>query len=227
MTRGSLPREERDLIEAVSADALMASTRAIAQWVRLSGTADETKAFDWIEQRLREAGLETARYAHPGLVSWPESASLTLVAGAAEHSIPCATHGFAASTPPGGLEGDLVYAGRGSEEDLRKAGVRGKIVLIDGIVAPNRNMAVEAAGAAGSIWIAGASLPQRILSPCWGPPTPETAALAPRPPPRSGGGGGPNRKPGRSRGRRGPRRAERRRATSGIAAFAVPLSIAP
>jgi Peptidase family M28 len=182
VTVAPLPREERDLVEAVSSDALMASTRAIAQWVRLSGTPDEAKAFDWIEQRLRAIGLETARYAHPGLVSWPESASLTLVAGATELTIPCATHGFAASTPPDGLDRDLVYAGRGGDEELRQAGARGKIVLVDGIVAPNRNVAVEAAGAEGSVWIAGARLHERILSPVWGTPTPETAALLPRTP---------------------------------------------
>src|SRR4051794_26817028 len=52
-------RAEQVLIDAVSADELMASTRAIAQWVRLSGTEDEAKAFDWIEGRLRDFGLET------------------------------------------------------------------------------------------------------------------------------------------------------------------------
>ena len=182
MTGTSLPRDERDLIEAVSSDALMEATRAIAQWVRLSGTPDEAKAFDWIERRLQGLGLETARHGHPGLVSWPESASLTLTQGGTEHAIPCGTHGFAVSTPAGGLEGDLVYAGRGGEDELRDAGVRGKIALIDGIVAPNRNLAVEAAGVAGSIWIAGARLHERILSPVWGTPTPETAPLLPRTP---------------------------------------------
>lgn len=118
MITGSLRREEQDLVEAVSAAALMESTRAIAQWVRLSGTPDEANAFDWIEGKLRKIGLETARHSHPGLVSWPESATLTLIAGGAPHTIPCGTHGFAASTPAGGLEGDVVYAGRGSEDEL-------------------------------------------------------------------------------------------------------------
>src|SRR5262249_33377046 len=150
MTVGSLPPEERNLVAALSPGELMASARAIAQWVRRSGTADEAKAFDWIERRLREIGLETARYAHPGLVSWPESASLTLIAGGTAHTIPCGTHGFAAPTPAGGLEGDLVYAGRGSEDELLRAGGRGKIALGDGVVAPNRKKGVEAARAAGS-----------------------------------------------------------------------------
>ena len=32
--------------------------------------------------------------------------------------IACATHGFAASTPAGGLEGELVAVGRGTEQEL-------------------------------------------------------------------------------------------------------------
>lgn len=182
MARTALTHEERDLIEAVSTDGLMGSTEAIAQWVRLSGTPDEAKAFDWIEGRLRKIGLATSRHTHPGLVSWPESAALTVKGAGAPQQVSCATHGFAASTPPGGLEGDLVSVGRGSEDELRRADVQGKIVVVDGIVAPNRHLLVEGAGAAGSIWIAGTRLHERILSPVWGTPTPETAHLLPRTP---------------------------------------------
>src|SRR5947209_10082723 len=109
MNTHTVAQVEQALIEAVSADELMASTRAIAQWVRLSGTEEEAKAFDWIENRLKEFGLETRRYAHPALVSWPESASLTLATSESALEIPCATHAFATSTPDDGLEGELVY----------------------------------------------------------------------------------------------------------------------
>ncbi|HLJ61387.1 MAG TPA: M28 family peptidase [bacterium] len=176
----SLDVGERTLVEAVSADRLMAATRAISQWVRLSGTPDEAQAFDWIEERLRAYGLETSRYLHPGLVSWPESATLTASAGAVR--VPCATHAFAVSTPRGGLAGPLVYVGRGTDEELRRVDLRGKIALVDGIIAPNKNLAVEATGAAGSVWIAGTYLHERALSPVWGTPTPETARLLPTTP---------------------------------------------
>jgi hypothetical protein len=178
----SLSREEQELIASVSTETLMASTRAIARWVRLSGTPDEAHAFDWIEGRLREIGLSISRHAHQGLVSWPESAALTLSGAWGTQQIPCGTHGFAAPTPAGGLEGDLIFVGGGGEEDLRRVDVRGKIVLVDGLIAPNRNLLVEAAGVAGSIWIAGSRLHERILSPVWGTPTPETAHLLPRTP---------------------------------------------
>ncbi len=182
MAVSALSREEQALVQAVSPDALMTSTRAIAQWVRLSGTPDEARAFDWIQGQLREIGLLTSRYAHPGLVSWPESAQLAIMGGGSRQPVACGTHGFAASTPDGGFHADLVYVGRGTEDDLQRVDVRGAIALVDGIIAPNRNMIVEAAGAAGSIWIAGARLHERILSPVWGTPTPETAHLLPRTP---------------------------------------------
>ncbi|MEX2314483.1 MAG: M28 family peptidase, partial [Thermomicrobiales bacterium] len=98
------------------------------------------------------------------------------------HEIPCATHAFAASTGAGGLSGELALAGRGTPEELDAAGAGGRIVLVDGIIAPNRNLAVEQAGVVASIWIAGTHLHERALSPVWGTPTPETAGLLPTTP---------------------------------------------
>ncbi|HEX7102717.1 MAG TPA: M28 family peptidase, partial [Nitrolancea sp.] len=182
MTSGQTGNLEPQLIDSVSADELMDSTRAIAQWVRLSGTEDEAKAFDWIEAKLKGFGLDTHRYAHPALVSWPESASLELLTDGGATAIPCATHAFATSTPTDGLEGELVAVGRATAENLAKADVRGKIALIDGIIAPNTNLLVEEAGAAAAIWIAGGRLHERGLDPIWGTPTPETAHLLPKTP---------------------------------------------
>jgi hypothetical protein len=168
---------------AVSADRLMDATRTIAQWVRLSGTPEEAQAFDWLEGQLKAIGLEVTRSRFPALVSWPESASLRVTtADGTSEEFACATHGFAASTPAEGLEGELVSVGRGTQEELAGRGVRGKIVLVDGLAAPNRGLAVEAAGVAASIWISGQRLHERLMSPVWGTPTPETAHLLPRTP---------------------------------------------
>jgi hypothetical protein len=178
-----LSPQEQELVAAVNSERLMDATRTVAQWVRLSGTPEEARAFDWLEGQLKAIGLEVTRYRFPALVSWPESASLrvTTAEGKTEE-IACATHGFAASTPAGGLEGELVAVGRGTEQELAARDVRGKIVLVDGLAAPNRGLVVEAAGAAASIWISGERLHERLMSPVWGTPTPETGHLLPRTP---------------------------------------------
>lgn len=183
MDTSALTPQEQELASRVSIDELMASTEGISQWVRLSGTPEEAEAFDWIEQRLKSYGLETRRYLHPGLVSWPEEASLTVTgADGKAVDIPCGTHAFATSTSPEGLEGELLFVGGPNHADLGKQDVRGKIVLIDGIIAPNSNQLVEEYGIAGAIWIAGLRLHERGLSPVWGTPTPETADLLPKTP---------------------------------------------
>lgn len=183
MTGAPIQPHEQTVLDAVSRDRLMEATGAIAQWERLSGTEDEARAFDWIESRLREYDLEPVRFEHPAMVSWPESATLTITTGDGRtEEIPCATHAFALSTPEEGLSSLLVDAGSGSIEELTSEDVRSRIVLVDGIIAPNRNLTVESAGVAGSIWIAGSRLHERGLSPIWGTPTPETANLLPRTP---------------------------------------------
>jgi hypothetical protein len=183
MTPAHISEQEQTILDAVSTDRLMHATESIAQWERLSGTEDEKKAFDWIEAQLRDCGLEPIRYEHPALVSWPESATLTITTGdGATIEIPCATHAFGLSTPEEGVSSMLVDAGSGSLEELTAEDVRGRIVLVDGIIAPNRNLTVESAGVAASIWVAGSRLHERGLSPIWGTPTPETATLLPRTP---------------------------------------------
>jgi hypothetical protein len=171
------------VLDQVSTDRLMTATEAISQWERLSGTDDEAKAFDWIENQLREYGLDPVRYSHPALVSWPESATLTITTGDGDvEEIPCATHAFAVPTPPEGVSSLLIDIGKGNLDDLQDEDPRSRIVLVEGIIAPNRNLTVESAGVAGSIWIAGSRLHERALSPIWGTPTPETANLLPRTP---------------------------------------------
>jgi hypothetical protein len=183
MSRTTIEPHEQTVLDAVSTDRLMNATEHIAQWERLSGTDEEARAFDWIEHKLREYGLEPVRYAHPALVSWPESATLVITTGDGRiEDIPCSTHAFALSTPEDGLSSLLVDAGSGNVDDLADEDVRSRIVLVDGIIAPNRNLTVEAAGVVGSIWIAGSRLHERGLSPIWGTPTPETANLLPRTP---------------------------------------------
>ncbi len=172
-----MPRDpEQALRQAVSASRLMEYTREVSRWVRMSGSDEEARAFDFLETTLRGFGLDVHRYQHPALISWPGPASLE-VGGTPPRQVECITHAFAAPTPPGGLEAEVVDAGGG---DYRSAEVRGRIALVDGLATPVGARAAEDAGAAGVIFINPPELHEMIVSTVWGAPTPETVGYLPR-----------------------------------------------
>ncbi|HKX17984.1 MAG TPA: M28 family peptidase [bacterium] len=169
--------QEQTLCDAVSPSKLMQFTKGVSKWVRLSGSEDEAKSFDYVEETLRGFGLDVQRHAHDALVSWPGPASLeTLGAdGAAAGRVECITHSFAASTPPEGIEGEIVDAGAGATPS-----VRGKIALIEGLAMPVKARAAEDAGAIAAVFVNPAHLHEMIISSVWGAPTPETVGALPK-----------------------------------------------
>jgi hypothetical protein len=172
-----LSTAEKSIVENVSADRLMADTEAIARWVRLSGTEDEAKSFDYVEGILREMGLETTRHTGQCFISLPESARLS-VEGT---EVPAITHSMVPDTPEGGIELPLVYVGRGTETDYNETDVRGKVALVDGIAIPGKAHAAEGAGAAACVFAnADEHVHEMIVSTVWGSPTPETRGKLPK-----------------------------------------------
>ncbi len=172
-----MPRDpEQAVRKAVSAARLMEYTRAVARWVRMSGSEGEANAVDYIEHTLRGSGLDVRRYQHEALISWPGAASLEVV-GAPSQRVECITHAFAAPTPEGGLDAALVDVGTG---EFERAPVRGRIALVDGLATPARARAAEDAGAAGVIFINPPHLHEMIISTVWGAPTPETLSALPK-----------------------------------------------
>ncbi len=171
-----MPRDpEQAVRQAVSASRLMEYTREISRWVRMSGSEDEARAFDYLEATLRGFGLDVHRYTHDALISWPGPASLEVL-GAPSRQVECITHSFAAPTPPGGLEAEVVDTGG----EHRPAEVRGRIVLVDGLATPVQARAAEDAGAIGVIFVNPPELHEMIISTVWGAPTPETVRQLPQ-----------------------------------------------
>jgi hypothetical protein len=172
-----LSAAEKSVVENVSAERLMADTEAIARWVRLSGTEDEARSFDYAEGVLREMGLETVRHAGMAYVSLPESARLSV--GGTE--VDAITHSMVPDTPEGGLELPLVYVGRGTQGDYAATDVRGKVALVEGIAIPTKAHAAEEAGAAACVFAnADEHVHEMIVSTVWGSPTPETRDRLPK-----------------------------------------------
>jgi len=170
-----MPKDPAQVLsDAVSASKLMTYTREVSRWVRLSGSDEEARAFDYLETTLKGFGLAVRRYQHDALISWPGTASLEVIGGPAE-AVECITHSFAASTPPGGLEAGVADAGGG----VVGANVGGKIVLVDGLAMPTRARAAEGAGAVGAIFINPPELHEMIISTVWGSPTPEDLGTLP------------------------------------------------
>ena len=170
---------EGKIIGSVSSERLMSDTETIAQWVRLSGTEEEHASFDYVEDVLRELGLETTRHMGWAYISLPEGADLSVE----DTAVPAITHSMAPETPEGGLELPLVYVGNGSEEDYTEKDVRDKAVLVEGIAIPGKARAAEEAGAAACVFAnADEHVHEMIVSILWGSPTPETRTNLPRVP---------------------------------------------
>lgn len=163
------------LADAVSASKLMTYTREVSRWVRLSGSEEEARAFDYLETTLKGFGLAVQRYQHDALISWPGTASLEIIGGAPQ-TIECITHSFAASTPAGGLEAEVIDGTAGGAGPS----ARGKIVLVDGLANPVRARAAEDAGAVGAIFVNPPELHEMIISTVWGSPTPEDLGRLPK-----------------------------------------------
>lgn len=160
----------------VSADKLMDYTRHVAAEVRLSGSPEEARAFDYIKTVLEQCGLTTQLYHSDAYISLPRSAKLTV--GSCEYK--CITHSMAASTGPAGVSGELAYVGKGSRQDYAEVAAAGKIVVADGLAMGAAVKLAEEAGAAGAIFVTAEYTHEMITSYVWGSPTPETCGLLPR-----------------------------------------------
>ncbi|MFL5624685.1 MAG: M28 family peptidase [Ktedonobacteraceae bacterium] len=161
---------EQEIVKSVSRERLMADTQAIARWVRLSGTEDEHKAFEYIADVLRQLGVEPALYYGYGYISLPVSAELRV----GQKELRAITHSMAASTPEQGLLLTAVYMGNGTDGDYASRDIRSKAVMIDGIAMPAKVLAAERAGAAACIFAnQDEHVHEMIVSGLWGSPTPE------------------------------------------------------
>ena len=163
----------RELLDEVSAERAMEYTRTIAQWQRLSGSEDERKAFDYVEETLRGFGLRTERFAPLCLTSLPGKATLSVLDDDGRQpdvSLPCITHSFSTATGPGGVTGELVYLGEGRPADYAGHDLAGKIALIDGLAGPANAVAAEGTGVVAVVHVNPFELHEMIVSPVWGNP---------------------------------------------------------
>jgi Peptidase family M28/PA domain len=165
----------RDDVSAAELDRFL---RGVASEVRLSGSPEEARAFDFIQRELEGFGYQVERFAIDALVGYPLTASLEIL-GPDARSVHANGYSLSPGTGPDGIVGEVVFVGAGMPADYAGVDVRGKIVLSEGLAMPAKARAASLAGAAGHIHINDDHIHEMCLSPVWGTPTPETAPLLP------------------------------------------------
>ena len=154
---------------------------------RFSGGEGERQANEYLKRKLTEHGVPFKSYQMDLFLSHPLSASVQVL-GPDGRTLQAINHAFSHSTPPEGIEGEVIYIGRNMTADPFDAplvdyealNVRGKIVLDDGYPAPYRAWATEEAGALAQIFInPDNQLHNMTVTTVWGAPTPETKHLVP------------------------------------------------
>jgi hypothetical protein len=108
-------------------------------WGRNVGTSGHTGAEDWVEAQFRKNGLQNIhRESFDLRPQWiPKRFDVTFSSGGKTFKLVSARPATGmASTPPEGMDLDLVWAGLGSAADFAGRDVKGKAVLIQDILTP-------------------------------------------------------------------------------------------
>jgi hypothetical protein len=163
----------------ISSERLIAWTRALARWTRLSGSAEEREAAAYVAGELRTLGYMVTVLSHDAYISLPGPATLRLTRPT-DRAIPCITHSMGLPTGPTGIAGELVYAAKGSPEDHARAGTAGRFALVEGRATPELAVSATRAGVTGLVCISGRLAHEMCCSPVWGSPSERTVGELPR-----------------------------------------------
>ncbi len=100
---------------------------------RLTGTPEGLAASRYIEERLREIGVdEVVVQEFPSAQTRVKLCELVLPDGRKLTLVPMRPNGIIPPvTPPGGIKGPIVHAGSGRQEDFARISVEGAIVVMD------------------------------------------------------------------------------------------------
>jgi hypothetical protein len=97
--------------------------------IRRAGTEEELKSALYIKEQLDRFAVDSEILRFDAYISLPGEASLEVLSPV-QVSIPCLPRIFITPTAPEGMEGELIFLGKGLEEDYRGVDLSGKIVLL-------------------------------------------------------------------------------------------------
>ena len=163
---------EAELRERVDVDELERHVDAFDGTERISGTDDEWEASEYVVDTLREYGCEAELLEFEGFISVPEDGRLDVTAPTREAFDETITISFGASTPPGGVSGEVVRVGEVTEQAVATTDLEGKIAFTTGLPTPEPITLFEAAGAEAVVYqsVNPDQLHEMIVTPVWGTP---------------------------------------------------------
>lgn len=156
--------EKTNLLEQVSEEHLMNFTKEMTKEIRLSGSEEERRSFEYAEKVLSVYGFQTELFYRKAHISLPIQAGL-VINGQPFSSI---THAMAASTNSSALVTPLIYVG---EENYQDIDYTGKSVLVEGLATPGALKKAQRKGASAVIFINAEYTHEMIVSTVWGNPT--------------------------------------------------------
>jgi len=171
---------ERVILDEISIDEPWALLERFSHLVRLSGSADEQQAVDYIAGKLSAWGVPYVVHHPTCLISLPGPATLRTV-GPKGQSFTAKTSSFSPSTNGEEITAELVYVpGRQASgiNDLFTSGrsvgqqdLRGKIVMTEGLGIAARGIDLAGSGAVGAVFInPGQRIHEGITTTSWGSP---------------------------------------------------------
>lgn len=175
----------RNLWSKIVADIDIAQAMEHAKWLcdtipeRKAGTEEERRAVEYFKDALNSYGVKTTIDEFDAHVSVPIDSSLVVISPERK-DIKTQTYGQIAPTPPEGIEAEIFYMERGTEDDFEGVEVRGKIMLTSLGSPPWRPEKARIAmkkGVAGQIQIntgprSSQLLPYGTVKAVWGNPVP-------------------------------------------------------
>ncbi|MFB6300287.1 MAG: M28 family peptidase [Halobacteriales archaeon] len=172
---------EEELIDQIDREELQRHLEVFDGLERVSGTADEWEASEYVIDTLEEYGVDATLHEYEGYISVPEDARVEVTTPTGRTIDDAITTSFSASTPATGVHGEVVHLKEIDAETVDQATVGGKLVFSRGLPTPATVARLESADAAGVIMesVTEGYLHEMIVTPIWGTPSTKTADQLP------------------------------------------------
>ena len=123
-------QEEKVIMEGIDPWEMYEWDRYISQDIgsRMSGTEGDRKAIEWVSDHFTAQGLrvELDRF---NTLSWEYGGTSFKIGAPLDRALESRAAYYSYPTPEGGVEGELVFVGKGTEEEFAASDVKGRIAL--------------------------------------------------------------------------------------------------